>query len=324
MLTRPLGRTDLELSVIGFGAWAIGGGGWKFGWGSQDDAKSIAAIHEALRCGVNWIDTARVYGLGHSEQVVAAALDEVESRPYLVTKCTRVWDDAGRISGSMQSDSIRRELAASSAALGGRTIDVYLIHQPKPDEQIEEGWSTLNELKQEGLVRYIGVSNFSLVQLQRAQAIAPVDVVEPRYSLISREIEDDLLAYCDAAGIGVITYSPMGSGLLTGTMTHERVNSLDDDDWRKTHEDFQEPALSENLAVSGRLVELGRLSGRSAGAIACAWVLGDPRVSAAIVGFRSPGQVCGVLGRDGFALTAGDLRHVRIAASAPNEASWHV
>jgi aryl-alcohol dehydrogenase-like predicted oxidoreductase len=311
MLTRRLGRTDLELSVVGFGAWAIGGGGWRFGWGSQDDSRSIAAIHEAVRLGVNWIDTARVYGLGRSERVVCAALDGLDADPYLVTKCTRTWNDSGEIAGSMRRDSIRRELDASREALGGRVPDLYLIHQPQPDDQIEEGWTTLNELKQEGLVRYVGVSNFSLSQLRRAEAIAPIDALEPRYSLLHREIEQEILPHAREAGIGVVAYSPMGSGLLTGRMTTERVARLQDDDWRKSHPDFQEPAIHENLAVAAELYDLGRSHGRSAGAMACAWVLGDPRVTAAIVGFRSPEQVRDVLGTDGFALSVGDFAGVR-------------
>lgn len=316
MLTRRLGRTDLELSVVGFGAWAIGGGGWKFGWGDQDDSRSIAAIHEAVRLGVNWIDTARVYGLGRSEKVVCAALDNLEAEPYLVTKCTRVWSDSGEIAGNMRRDSIRRELAASREALGGRTIDLYLIHQPQPDDQIEEGWTTLNELKEEGLVRHIGVSNFSVSQLRRAEAIAPVEAIEPRYSLIHREIEQELLPHAEEAKIGVIAYSPMGSGLLTGRMTPERVAGLEDDDWRKSHPDFQQPALGESIAVAAQLDDLGRSHGRSAGAMACAWVLGDPRVTAAIVGFRSPEQVRDVLGVDGFALSVSDFAGVRRALQA--------
>jgi aryl-alcohol dehydrogenase-like predicted oxidoreductase len=211
----------------------------------------------------------------------------------------------------MRRDSIRRELDASLAALGGRTIDVYLIHQPKPDDQIEEGWSTLAELKREGLVRYIGVSNFSVAQLRRCEAICPVDVVEPKYSVIDRGVEDELLPHCEAAEAGVIAYSPMGSGLLTGSMSAARVRSLADDDWRKTHPSFQDPALGQNLAVAERLADLGRAYGRSSGAMACAWVLGDPRVSAAIVGFRSAGQVRGVLDDDGFALTADEFAQVR-------------
>jgi aryl-alcohol dehydrogenase-like predicted oxidoreductase len=316
MLTRRLGRTDLELSVIGFGAWAIGGGGWKFGWGSQEDSQSIAAIQAALELGVNWIDTARVYGLGHSEQVVRAALDEYGASPYLVTKCTRVWDAAGEISGSMRRDSIRRELDASVEALGGRTIDLYLIHQPMPDEEIEEGWTTLNELKQEGLVRHIGVSNFSASQLKRAEAIAPVDALQPRYSLIHRDIEADLLPYCAERQIGTIVYSPMGSGLLTGRITAERVAALEDDDWRRTHADFQQPALAENLGLAAKLARIGGARGRSAGAMACAWTLGNPLVSACIVGFRSPEQVLDVLGPDGFALDGAALAEVRAAVVA--------
>lgn len=312
MLTRRLGRTDLELSVIGCGTWAIGGGGWKFGWGAQDDDRSIAAIHEALRLGVNWIDTARVYGLGRSERVVRMALDATQATVHLVTKCTRVWDEDGEISGSMDPDSIRRELEASVEALGGRAVDLYLIHQPKPDHQIEQGWSTLNELKREGLVRYVGVSNFSLEQLARAEAIAPVDAIEPRYSLVHREIEQQgILKHCEQAGIGVIAYSPMASGLLTGRMTAARIARLPNDDWRRGHDDFQPPALDASLALAAKLEALGHAINRSPGAMACAWALADPRVTACIVGFRTAEQVADVLGDDGYGMADTDFAEVR-------------
>lgn len=315
METRRLGHTSLELTVVGFGAWAVGGGDWKFGWGPQDDAESITAIDEALALGVNWIDTARIYGLGRSERVVSEALARTGASPHLLTKCTRVWNDEGEITGSMRSDSIRRELAASAEALGGRPIDMYLIHQPKPDAEIEEGWTTLNELKREGLVRYVGVSNFDASQLRRARAIAPLDLIEQRYSLLDRSIETEILPFCEEHGIGVLGYSPMGSGLLTGRMSASRIAGLPEDDWRRSHPDFQEPALSRNLAVATRLAELGGQYGRSAGTMACAWALGDLRLTAAVVGFRQASQVRGILGDDGFALTSADFARVRAAVA---------
>jgi aryl-alcohol dehydrogenase-like predicted oxidoreductase len=315
MLTRKLGQTGLELSVIGFGAWAIGGGGWKFGWGSQDDKESVAAIHEAVELGVNWIDTARVYGLGHSERIVATALADCDHQPLITTKCTRVWDDNGDITGSMNRESIRRELEASVTALRGRAIDMYLIHQPYPDDQIEEGWETLSELRDEGLVRYIGVSNFSLQQLERIQAISPVDLIQPKYSLLDQAVDEEVRPHCRANNIGAITYSPMGSGLLTGQMTAERIKALPNDDWRRTGTDFTEPALSRNLATASRLLSLGAGYGRSAGAMACAWVLGNPDVTSTIVGFRRPDQVRGILGADGFSLTNEQFGAVRKALS---------
>lgn len=313
MLTRRLGATDLELSGLGFGAWAIGGDGWRFGWGRQDNDASIGAIYAALELGVNWIDTARVYGPGRSERVVAEALRDLDARPYVVTKCTRVWDDDGNITGSMRRDSIRRELEASLAALDGRPIDLYLIHQPKPDDEIEEGWTTLLELKSTGLVRHVGVSNFSLEQLRRAEAIGPVDAIEPPYSLLDRPIEREILGYCADRGIGVVAYSPMGSGLLTGRMTVDRTARMDDGDWRKGDPRFQEPQLSHSLRLAERLAALGSRAGRPAGAMACAWVIGQPAVTAAIVGFRDAAQVHEVLGADGFALDDEEIARVRAA-----------
>lgn len=316
MLTRKLGRTDLELSVVGFGAWAIGGGGWKFGWGGQDDRESVAAIHQALDLGVNWIDTARVYGLGRSERVVAAALSDTDAQPFITTKCTRAWDDNGDITGCMTRDSIRRELDASIAALQGRAIDLYLIHQPYPDDQIEEGWATLNELRDAGQVRYIGVSNFSLAQLERIADIAPIDAIEPKYSLLERSVEEQILPYCHANEIGVIAYSPMGSGLLTGQMTADRIAALPEDDWRRTHPDFNQPALSRNLASAAKLRSVGDTFCRPPGATACAWVLGHPDITSAIVGFRSAQQVRGILGEDGYGLSQQDFQDVRDAVAA--------
>jgi aryl-alcohol dehydrogenase-like predicted oxidoreductase len=300
METRRLGKTALEITEVGFGAWAIGGGGWKFGWGSQEDEESIAAIGAALDLGVNWIDTARIYGLGHSEEVVAEALRGRDDAPLVFTKCSRVWDDAGEIEGSLKRDSIRAELEESLRRLERDTIDLYFIHQPKPDNEIEEGWETLAELREEGLIRFAGVSNFNLDQLQRAQRIAPIDVLQPRYSLIARDIESSILPFCARHGIGVIGYSPMGSGLLTGGMSAARVAAMDEDDWRRTHPDFTEPLLARHLELAERLAEIGARHGVTAGNVAIAWSVRNPDVHGAIVGFRSAAQVRDVIG-DGIA-----------------------
>ena len=223
MKTKRLGNSDLFITPIGFGAWAIGGGGWEFAWGAQDDQDSIAAIHEALDAGINWIDTAAVYGLGHSEEVVARALEGMNNRPYVFTKCSMVWNEHREIGHSLKADSIRRECEASLRRLRVDAIDLYQIHWPDPDEEIEEGWATMAALKQEGKVRHIGVSNFNVAQMERAQAIAPITSLQPRYSLLHREIEDEILPFAARENIGVIAYSPMASGLLTGAMTRERI-----------------------------------------------------------------------------------------------------
>ena len=217
----------------------MGGGGWKFGWGPQEDENSIAAIHKALEAGINWIDTAAVYGLGHSEEVVARALEGV--RPYVFTKCERVWDERGEPGGSLKAESIRRECEASLRRLKVDIIDLYQVHWPMPEEDIEEGWTTLTKLKAEGKVRYIGVSNFDVSQMKRAQAIAPITSLQPPYSMLAREVEKEILPYCAEQNIGVIVYAPMKSGLLSGAMTRERAAALPDDDWRRRNPDFQEP-----------------------------------------------------------------------------------
>jgi aryl-alcohol dehydrogenase-like predicted oxidoreductase len=296
MYTKQLGNSDLFITPIGFGAWAIGGGGWQFAWGSQDDAESMAAIREALDAGINWIDTAAVYGLGHSEETVAKVLHGMNNRPYVFTKCSMVWNARRQISHSLKADSIRRECEASLRRLRLETIDLYQIHWPDPDAEIEEGWATMAALKKEGKVRHIGVSNFSVDQLQRAQKIAPVISLQPRYSLIHREVEDEILPFAAQNNIGVIAYSPMGSGLLTGAMTRERILSLPADDWRKRHPDFQEPLLSRHLKLVKLLEVIGKRHRRTPAEVAVAWVLHNPAVTGAIVGARRPGQMLGVLG----------------------------
>jgi len=304
MQTRKLGNSDLHITRVGYGAWAIGGSGWQFAWGSQNDNDSIAAIHRSLELGVNWIDTAAVYGLGHSEEVVSRALKTWPGpRPYVFTKCGLRWDSQGNVRKTLSVDSIRREVEDSLRRLSVDVIDLYQIHwPPDPDSaELEEGWSMLGRLRRQGKVRWIGVSNFNVQQLRRAQALAPVTSLQPPYSLLHREIEDQVLPYCLREGIGVIVYSPMASGLLTGAMTGERAAKLPKDDWRKNHPDFTEPQLSRNLALVERLQEIARRHNRSAGEVAIAWTLHHPAVTGAIVGARNARQAEGVM-------RAGELR----------------
>ena len=296
MKTSQLGNSDLNVTVIGLGAWAMGGGGWEAAWGPQDDGESIAAVRRALDSGINWIDTAAAYGLGHSEEVVGKALDGVTDRPYIFTKCSLVWDEAGKISSSLKADSIRRECEGSLRRLRTDVIDLYQIHWPIPDEDIEEGWTTLAKLRDEGKVRHIGLSNVDVAQMRRAQAIAPITSLQPRYSLIHREIESEILPFVKQENIGVIAYSPMASGLLTGAMTRERIAAFPDDDWRKRHEDFQEPRLSRHLELADLLRTVGKKHGSTPAEVSIAWVLRHPAVTAAIVGARRPDQVEGVVG----------------------------
>lgn len=298
MQTRQLGNSDLQITPVGYGAWAIGGSGWQFSWGSQDDSDSISAIHRALSLGVNWIDTAAVYGLGHSEEVVARALKDWSGpKPYVFTKCGVVWNSKGSVEKSLFRDSIRREVEDSLRRLNLDVIDLYQIHwPPDPDSpQLEEAWFTLADLKRAGKVRWIGVSNFDVKQLRRAKAIAPITSLQPPYSLVNRGVEEDILPYCLREGIGVIVYSPMQSGLLTGAMTRERIDRLPQDDWRKTDAEFNDPKLSRNLAVVERLKEIARRHGRSTGEVAIAWTLRNPAVTGAIVGARNASQASGVM-----------------------------
>jgi aryl-alcohol dehydrogenase-like predicted oxidoreductase len=298
MQTRTLGNSDLKITPVGYGAWAIGGSGWQFAWGSQDDNDSIAAIHRALQLGVNWIDTAAVCGLGHSEEVVGRALKSWPgAKPYIFTKCSLRWDGKGNVQTVHSKDSIRRELEDSLRRLSVDVVDLYQMHwPPDPDSPaLEEACSTMAELKAEGKVRWIGVSNFNVKQLRRARAIAPVTSLQPPYSLIHREVEDEILPYCLREGIGVIVYSPMASGLLTGAMTHERAARLPKDDWRRGQPDFSEPNLSRNLELVERLREIAKRHNRSIGEVAIAWTLHHPAVTGAIVGARNARQAEGVM-----------------------------
>jgi len=317
METRKLGNSDLDITRVGYGAWAIGGSGWKFAWGSQDDNDSIAAIHRALELGVNWIDTAAVYGLGHSEEVVGRALKSWRGpRPYVFTKCGRSWDAQGNVGIGLSADLIRREIEDSLRRLSVDVVDLYQIHwPPDPDSPaLEEAWSTLANLKREGKVRWIGVSNFNVQQLRRAQTIAPVTSLQPRYSVVHREIEHDILPYCLREGIGVIVYSPMASGLLTGAMTRERAAKLPADDWRGRHPDFTEPNLSRNLALVERLRAIANRHNRSIGEVAIAWTLHHPAVTGAIVGARNAQQAEGVMRAGDLHLTEDEVNEIEAFA----------
>jgi aryl-alcohol dehydrogenase-like predicted oxidoreductase len=320
MQTRKLGNSDLHITRVGYGAWAIGGSGWQFAWGSQDDNDSVAAIHRSLELGVNWIDTAAVYGLGHSEEVVAQALRTWSGpRPYVFTKCGMRWDERRKVRKVLRSDSIRGEVEDSLRRLAVDVIDLYQIHwPPDPDsQQLEEGWSTLADLKKQGKVRWIGVSNFNVEQLRRAQAIAPVTSLQPPYSLIDRDIEREILPYCLRAGIGVIVYSPMASGLLTGAMTRERAAALPEDDWRRRSSNFNEPKLSQNLALVERLREIGKRHGRSPGEVAIAWTLHNPAVTGAIVGARNARQAEGVMRAGELILSDEEVNEIENFAAEP-------
>jgi aryl-alcohol dehydrogenase-like predicted oxidoreductase len=295
--TTKLGATGLEITTIGFGAWAIGGGGWEFGWGPQDDEQSIAAIHHGLEQGINWIDTAAAYGFGRSEQVVGRVLGDLpeRDRPHVFTKASLLEGPGRRVEHNLKRDSILSEAHASLERLGVEAIDLYQIHWPVPDEDVEEGWSAFAELKEQGLVRHIGVSNFDVEQLRRIQQIAPVETLQPQYSLIERDIEPEILPFAERERIGMIVYSPMGSGMLTGAMSRERIEQLAEDDWRKHDERFIEPQLSRNLELVQRLTRVAERYDTTPGAVAVAWTLRHPAVNGAIVGFRRPDQVDPIL-----------------------------
>ena len=305
--TTQLGQTGLEITKIGLGAWAIGGGGYDRGWGPQDDDQSIATIHHALELGVNWIDTAAAYGFGHSEQVVGRALEGLAERPYVFTKCSQLEGPGRRIVHSLKRDSILREAEASLERLRIDAIDLYQIHWPIPDEDIEEGWSALTELKQQGVVRHIGVSNFDVAQLRRIQQIAPVETLQPQYSLIERDVEREILPFCEQLDIGVIVYSPMGSGMLTGAMSRSRIEQMADDDWRKHDERFNQPQLARNLELVERLTAIAGRYDTTPGAVAIAWTLRHPAVDGAIVGFRRPDQVDPLVTAANLELTEDDI-----------------
>jgi aryl-alcohol dehydrogenase-like predicted oxidoreductase len=290
MQTRKLGWTDLQLTTIGYGSWALGGGDWVWSWGPQDDQASVATILRAMELGVNWIDTAAVYGLGHSEEVVGMALKKLPKRLILATKCSLVWDSAKKVSGRLKKESVRTEIDASLRRLGVNEIDLYQMHWPDPDPDIEEGWSAMADLVKEGKVRYIGASNFSVEQLKRVQPIHRVASLQPPYSMLKRDIENDLLGYCATNQIGVVVYSPMQKGLLTGKF-QERLGHLAPDDHRLQDPDFQDPRLKVHLELVERLRPIAAKHGMSVAQLAIAWVLRRPEVTSAIVGARQPSQI---------------------------------
>jgi len=293
----------LELTRIGFGAWAIGGGNWDFAWGPQDDSESIRAIHAALDEGINWIDTAAIYGLGHSEEIVGEAVRSSSHKPLVFTKCSMRWDGERKIYRSLKAASVVEELEGSLRRLGVETIDLYQIHWPNPEEEIEEGWAELARQQKAGKIRWIGVSNFNVEQIKRAQAIAPVTSLQPPYSMLRPAVGDAILPYCQESGIGVINYSPMVSGLLTGRMSAERVASMPVDDWRRKAVEFNEPRLSRNLRLVDLLREIGTVHGVEPGVVAVAWTLRNPAITAAIVGGRSGEQVKGLSPALSFSLS---------------------
>lgn len=311
---RKLGNSDLHITTIGYGSWAIGGPGWEFGWGPQDDQASIESIHRALDLGMNWIDTAAAYGLGHSEELVARAVEGWSgSRPYVFTKCGLRGDAEGKVTRTLRY--VKQECEESLRRLRTDVIDLYQAHWPSTDpSENEPGWRAMEELQREGKVRWIGLSNWNVEQMEMARRIAPITSLQPPYSLINRGIEEEILPYCQEHGIGVIVYSPMASGLLTGAMTRERAAALPESDWRSRGANFREPKLTENLALVDRLRAVGERHGRSPGEVAIAWTLSHPAVTGAIVGARNARQVEGVIGAGDLRLTPDEIAEIEGAA----------
>jgi aryl-alcohol dehydrogenase-like predicted oxidoreductase len=317
MQIRKLGNSDLSITSLGFGAWAIGGAGWEYAWGPQNDNDSIAAIHRALELGINWIDTAAVYGLGHSEEVVARALkDWRDPRPYVFTKCILSWDSGRKITPNFSAKSVRQECEASLRRLEVSSIDLYQMHWPPVDNGpgLEEAWQTMASLQKEGKVRWIGVSNYDVAQIKRAQKIAPVTSLQPPYSILRRQVEEETLPYCLQQKVAVLVYAPMFSGMLTGAMTRERAAALPADDFRSRNPEFRDPKLSKNLELVEVLKQIGARHGRNAGEVAIAWVLRNPAVTGAIVGARNAKQAEGVMRAGDFRLTPQEIAEVEAAA----------
>jgi aryl-alcohol dehydrogenase-like predicted oxidoreductase len=310
MQKRQLGNSDLQITPIGVGAWAMGGGDWAFSWGHQEDKNSIEAIHAALDAGINWVDTAAIYGHGHSEEVVGKAIAGRSNRPYIFTKCGIVWDEQRQISRSLKADSVRREAEASLRRLKVDVIDLYQVHWPDPEPDIEEGWQTLAQLKKEGKVRYIGVSNFNVAQMKRAQKIAPITSLQPPYNIVTSDIEREVLPFCREHNIGVIVYSPMKSGLLTGKMTRERIAKLPPDDFRPRTVSFKDPLLTRNLGLVEVLRGIGDRHGHTPGEVAIAWTLRDPVVTGAIVGMRSAAQAKEIARSSEFRLSKDEVLEI--------------
>src|SRR5258708_8468216 len=319
MQTRNLGNSDLQLTPVGYGAWAIGGGGWEFAWGNQDDVDSVAAILRSLELGVNWIDTAPVYGTGHSEEIVAQALQQWKGkRPSVFTKCTRRWEENRKVYSDHTATSIRKECEDSLRRLKTDIIDLYQMHWPPKDNgaELEEAWHAMSELKTEGKVRWIGVSNFDPAQMERAAKIAPVTSNQPPYSIIRRKVEESILPHCLKSGIGVISYAPMASGLLTGAMTRERAATLPPDEFRSPNPEFREPRLSNNIELAERLRAVGARHGRGPGEVAIAWVLRNPAIAGAIVGARNAKQAEGVMRAGELKLSNEEIAEIEGAAAA--------
>jgi aryl-alcohol dehydrogenase-like predicted oxidoreductase len=319
MEPRKLGNSDLQITQVGFGAWAIGGSGWEFAWGRQEDADSIAAIIRALELGVNWIDTAAVYGTGHSEEIVARALKQWKGkRPYVFTKCVLRWDENRKVYQDHRAASIRKECEDSLRRLQTDVIDLYQMHWPPRDNGpgLEEAWQAMNDLKKEGKVRWVGVSNFDVEQMKRATKIAPITSDQPPYSVIRRAIEAEVLPHCEKNGIGVISYAPMASGLLTGAMTRERAAALPPDDFRSRNPEFKEPRLSKNIELVERLRKVGVRHDRGPGEVAIAWVLRHSAITGAIVGARNAKQAGSVMRAGELQLSQEEITEIEGAAAA--------
>lgn len=310
METRKLGYTELKLTRIGLGTWAHGGGNWKFSWGPQDDQSSIKAIHKGLDSGVNWIDTAPVYGLGHAETVTGKAIKGMAHKPYIATKCSRVWDDKGNITSNLSKDNIKKECEASLKRIQIDTIDLYQIHWPQPEEKLPEAWGAINELIQEGKIRYGGVSNFNMDQIRRIEPLHPVASLQPPYSMLKRDIEKGLLQFCRNEGIGVVVYSPLQKGLLTGKMTPERIKELPPDDHRKLDVFFQEPLLERILEKVSQLTRFALEREKTMAQLAIAWVLRRPEVTSAIVGARTPEQISEILPGASWGLSQDEVLYI--------------
>jgi aryl-alcohol dehydrogenase-like predicted oxidoreductase len=310
MHSRKLGNSDLQITPLGVGAWAMGGGGMPMAWGPQDDNDSIGAIHAALDRGINWIDTAPIYGFGHSEEVVGRAIKGRSDRPYVFTKFSIVWDHKREVTRNLKRESVVRECEESLRRLQIEAIDLYQVHWPDPAEDIEEGWAAAADLQRAGKVRWIGVSNFKPEQMTRLGAIAPITSLQPPYSILSPDVEAEILPFCGVHNIGVIVYSPMKSGLLSGAMTRERIANMPEDDFRQRTISFKEPLLTRNLNLVELMRAIGARHGRTPGEVALAWTLRRPEVTGAIVGMRSPQQVDGVVGAADFRLSSGEVGEI--------------
>jgi len=315
MRTRKLGNSDMSITPIGLGAWAIGGLEGNYNWGPQNDEDSIKAVRRAVEKGINWIDTAPGYGKGHSEEVVGKAIKGLSPKPYIFTKNSIVWDKEKFVTNCLKADSVRKECEESLRRLGVEALDLWQIHWPSPDADIEEGWGEMARLKKEGKVRWIGVSNFSPSQMKRAQAIAPITSLQPPYSAARRDVEKEILPFCKENNIGVIVYSPMQAGILSGKMTRERIQNLAPTDWRRNNDQFKEPLLTHNLALQDLLGKIGTKHGHSAGVAAIAWILRREEVTGAIVGFRNAEQVDGLVAAADFRLSREEIEEVDKALS---------